>query len=200
MSGIRIFIWLLIAGFLTLASGCETAPTAKQRIDAVRIENKELTRQIEEAKKENQKLKEQLKVISDAGPIRAEMVYDLKQVTLTKYTNLYDKNKDGQFETLCVYIQPMDSEGDIIKAAGSADVELWDLSRKAENAKLGQWSVTPEEMKKLWFAAFSTNYRLSFDIAGPVKKYDHPLTVKVTFTDYLTGKVFKEEVIIKPRG
>jgi hypothetical protein len=83
--------------------------------------------------------------------------------------------------------------------AGSVDVQLWDLNKKGSEALLGQWQVKRSELKKLWFATLITiNYRLTFDVGDKVEKFDEPLTVKVTFTDYLTGKVFKEQKVIKP--
>jgi hypothetical protein len=37
-----------------------------------------------------------------------------------------------------------------------------------------------------------------FDIADKVDDFTEPFTVKVTFTDYLTGKIFNEQRAIKP--
>ncbi len=64
---------------------------------------------------------------------------------------------------------------------------------------LAKWHVKPDELKKLWFdTVLTSNYRLAFDVNDIVKSFDKPLTVKVTFTDYLSGKVFEEQKIIKP--
>ena len=79
------------------------------------------------------------------------------------------------------------------------NVELWELNKDAAQALLGRWRVEPAELKKLWSATMLTiNYRLSFDVADKIDRFEEPLIVKVTFTDYLTGKVFKEQKIIKP--
>jgi len=82
--------------------------------------------------------------------------------------------------------------------AGAVDVQLWDLNKTDSEALLDEWRVEPEELKKLWFATMITiNYRLTFDVADKIESMEEPLTVKVTFTDYLTGKVFKEQKVIK---
>ena len=79
------------------------------------------------------------------------------------------------------------------------DVQLWDLNKDNGQALLSQWQVKPDELKELWFASIvSVNYRLTFDIADKITEFEEPLTVKVTFTDYLTGKVFKDQRVIKP--
>jgi hypothetical protein len=63
---------------------------------------------------------------------------------------------------------------------------------------LGQWKVEPDELKKLWFETLvSIYYRLTFDAVDIVDNLKEPPTVKVTFTDYLTGKVFTEQKVIK---
>ncbi|MBA7477426.1 hypothetical protein ES707_12835 [subsurface metagenome] len=190
---------------LAAASGCESTgsqkiPPAKQ-IQTLKQEKRQLARQIEQAEAEAEQLKKQIQILSDLPPeARFENLYHLQRTKITRYTNLYDKDKDGKKEKLIVYIQPIDEEGDIVKATGAVDVQLWDLNKENGQALLGQWQVKPDELKKLWFATLMTiNYRLTFDIADKVESFEEPLTVKVTFTDYLTGKVFTEQKVIKPR-
>jgi hypothetical protein len=132
--------------------------------------------------------------------VKGDNLYRLEIIKIGKYTGFFDKDDDDTKEKLIVYIQPIDEEGDIIKATGAVDVQLWDLdSSEVNQALLGEWHVEPVELKKLWFATLVTiNYRLTFDIADKVQSFDEPLTVKVTFTDYLSGKVFKEQKVIKP--
>ena len=188
---------------LVIAAGCENANNktslAKQIID-LKHEKTQLQTHFEHAQAEKQQLKKQLQALSGLDPqTRIENLYDLQKIKITKYTNLYDKDKNGKKETLIVYIQPIDEDGDIIKATGSVDVQLWDLSKNDNHALIGQWHVKPDELKKLWFPTLITiNYRLAFDISDKINSFEEPLTVKVTFTDYLTGKVFKEQKPIKP--
>ena len=190
---------------LVLAGGCgsdnKKSPLAEQ-IQQLKQEKTQLTRQIERFENENKQLKQQIQVLSGLPEqVKAENLYRLQKIQITQYTNLYDKDKDGQYEKLIVYIQPIDEEGDIVKASGAVDVQLWDLnSAQANQALLGQWYVTPGRLKKLWFATLITiNYRLTFDVADKIDNFDEPLTVKVTFTDYLSGRVFKEQKVIEPQ-
>jgi len=192
---------VLVACLLTWAAGCENAgssPTAQ--IQTLKQEKKQLARQIEQSKAEAEQLKKQLEVLANLPPEAGlEGLYDLQKIKITRYTNFYDKDKDGKKEKLIVYIQPIDEEGDVIKAAGAVDVQLWDLNRENGEALLGQWHVKPDELKKLWFTTFITNYRLTFDVADKITGDEESLVAKVIFTDYLTGKVFTEQKIIKPR-
>jgi hypothetical protein len=200
---VRTVTIILVGCLLTIAAGCENGgskPSLKEEINTLRQENTELQSQIEQSKSEAEQLKRQVQVLSDLPPeVRIEDLYDLQKIKITRYTNLYDKNKDGKKEKLIVYIQPIDEEDDIVKATGAVDVQLWNLNKEDGQALLGEWHVEPDELKKNWFATLITiNYRLVFDVAGKITGDEEDLVVKVTFTDYLAGKVFKEQKIIKP--
>ena len=200
---VRTLTVILAAGLLTFAAGCQNANNKsllEEKISTLRQEKKRLTHQIEQAKAQNKQLEKRLHVLSGLPEqVKAENLYRLQRVRIGRYTNFYDKDKDGKKEKLIVYIQPIDQDGDVIKATGAVDVQLWDLNKKDSQALLGQWHTNPDELKKLWFATVITiNYRLTFDIAGKVDDFEEPLTVKVTFTDYLSGKVFEEQKVIKP--
>ncbi len=187
--------------------GCENANSQKsplvEQIGNLTEQKKQLENQLEQTRAKNKQLTKQMHVLSGlAEEVKGENLYRLQKIKIGKYTRFFDKNDDGTKEKLIVYIQPIDEEGDIIKATGAVDVQLWDLdSSEANQALLGQWHVEPDELKKLWFDTLvKINYRLTFDITDKVKSFDEPLTVKVTFTDYLSGKVFKEQKVIKPQS
>jgi outer membrane murein-binding lipoprotein Lpp len=198
-------ITIILAGCLfAIAAGCENGSSKaflKEKISTLSQEKAELKSQIEKSKSEAEQLKKQVQVLSKLPPeVRIENLYDLQKIRITRYTNLYDENKDGKKETLIVYIQPIDEEDDIVKASGAVEVELWNLNKKEGQVLLGRWHVTPEELKKLWFATIVTiNYRLTFDVSDKITGDEKSLVVKVTFTDYPSGKVFEEQKIIKPR-
>ncbi len=196
---------IILAGCLILlTTGCEGPATTREqlikKIDTITHEKTELIYQLKRAEAEKEELKDQIKTLSELPvALRLEHLQDVQKVKVTRFTNLYDKDKDGKREMLIVYIQPSDQQGDIIKASGTVDVQLWDLEREATEALIGQWHTEPEELRELWFATVvTTNYRLNFDVSDKIDEYKTPLTVKVTFTDYLTGKVFKEQKVIKP--
>ncbi len=193
-----IFVFCLL-GF----SGCNNANEKTEmlkEIEQLTNQNKELTGRAEKAESQNKQLKGQVQVLTTLPEnVRAESLYNLQQIRIGRYTDFFDKDHDGKKETLIVYIQPSDDQGDRIKASGSVEVELWDLNKTDGHAMLGQWKVEPEELKKNWYATLITiNYRLTFDITDIVEDFDKPLTVKIKFTDYLSGKTFEDQKVIKP--
>ncbi len=188
---------------LCVVAGCgnnsKKIPLAEQ-IETLTEQKTQLEMQIEKSRAENKQLTKQMHTLAGLPEnVKGENLYRLRRIDIGRYTGFFDKDDDGTKEKLIVYIQPRDEEDDIVKASGTVDVQLWDLNKNDGKALLGQWSVKPNELKKLWFATLVTiNYRLTFDIAGKVQSFDEPLTVKVTFTDYLSGKIFKEQKVIKP--
>lgn len=202
LSPLILHFTLCFSVFVFLVTGCSTAN--KKESPAVEIEqlkqkNEKLRNQIEQSNSENKKLKEQIQVLSGIPENeRLEILNRLETIKIGRYTGFFDKDDDGKKEKLIVYIQPIDKQGDTIKAAGAAEVQLWDLNKSENQALLGQWKVEADELKKLWFSTMiTTNYRLTFDVADIVESMEAPLTVMVTFTDYMTGKVFKEQTSIK---
>lgn len=193
-------IIIAVICLLVITAGCEGNKLEKE-VKTLQQEKTELKSQVEQSKSENEQLKSQVKVLSKLpADVRLEDLYNLEKIKITRYTNLYDKDKDGKKEKLLVYIQPIDEQRDIVKATGAVDVELWDLNKADGEAKLGSWHVTPGELKSLWCATLITiNYRLPFDVAGIVTGEEKELVVKVTFTDYPSGKVLKEQKVIRPR-
>jgi hypothetical protein len=195
--------FLLIALFILFISACQNDVRQKpvSETDRLRQQNQTLTDRLANTEQQVQQLKKQVQTLSAVtDDTQPEDIYDLQKIRIWRYTNLYDKDEDGKLESLIVYLQPVDSDGDVIKAAGRVEVQLWDLNRDEAHALLATWNVSPDEIKKEWYATvLASNYRLIFDISKLINKYEKPLTVKVTFTDILSGKTFTEQRTIEPQ-
>ncbi|MCE5340079.1 MAG: hypothetical protein LLF92_02995 [Planctomycetaceae bacterium] len=128
---------------------------------------------------------------------RTSALSTLNAVELLSKSGLYTNDTTKKKDRLVVYLKPIDDMGDAVKAAGEVNVELWNLNAKPENAMLAQWKVTPEELKKKWTSSLmSTHYKLDFDAGDKLAGKEKELTLKTQFTDYLTGKVFKSQLVI----
>ena len=196
---------LCSCAILYLTAGCETPPgnqmTPARQIEILTQEKADLTQQLRQSKSKNEELQKDIKRLSG---IRDQVEFDdvcrIEKIKLTKRTGLYDENEDGKAESLIVCIQPVDRDTDTVKTLASIDVQLWDLNTEADRAKLGQWRLKPHEMEKLWFTTLLGDYfKLTFEAPEKARDAEGPLTVKVTFTDYLTGKKFQAQKPIKPQ-
>ena len=188
--------------FSFLFAGCQKSNASKPlllKIEQLTQEKAQLQEDLTQSNNEKEQLKKQVQVLSGLPEdVRLDNLYRLQRVKIHRYTDLLDEDKDGKMEKLVVYVQPIDDQGDIIKAVGAVNVQLWNLNQTNGEALLGQWSVEVEELKTHWITFLVTNYRLTFDLDERIERLERPLTVKVTFTDYLSGKVFNEQRVIEP--
>jgi hypothetical protein len=198
-------VLLCSCALIHFVAGCESTATPKnplaKQVETLTQDKREMMRQIEQLESKNKDLQKQINTLHGLPEdARLKDLYDVQRIKITKHTNFFDKDKDDKKETLIVYIQPVDQDGDIVKAAGTVDIQLLDLDKDKDPELLAKWHVTPTRLRKLWFnALLKTHYRLTFDVSDKVKSFEEPLTVTATFTDYLSGKVFEEQMLIKPQ-
>jgi outer membrane murein-binding lipoprotein Lpp len=195
------FLITAALGLWTLA-GCGNVgknPLWSQ-VDSKQAENNQLKVEVQKLQQENENYRKQVETLAGMDKaVRMEAMNTLDRMEIAKRTGLLDENKDGKKDTLVVYLKPYDTHGDPIKMAGRARIELWDLNAPADKARLGEWDIQPEELAKLWSSTFLTSYyRLRFDVAKLVEGKDKELTVKAEFTDYVSGRVLREQATIKP--
>ena len=187
---------------ILLIAGCQRHNQSNPLLIKIEQLTKEKTRlqeDLTQSNSEKEQLKKQIRALSGLPKdVRLDSLYRLQRVKIHRYTDLLDEDKDGKMEKLVVYLQPIDDQGDVIKAAGAVNVQLWNLNQASGEALLGQWSIEVDELKKRWITFLVTNFRLTFDLAEKIERFERPLTVKVTFTDYLSGKVFNEQRVIEP--
>jgi len=194
---------LVVAGVLLAGCGIGSARKSPLEMKAQDLEHQKATAntELEQCRIENRQLAERIQAMSTLPKEGRENLYELRAVKIAKYTNWYDKDEDGKREKLIVYFQPIDTVGDVVKAVGSVAVQLWNLNDPNSQALLGQWQIQPAELRKLWYASIVTStYRLTFDVPAQdlTALQAQPLTVRITFTDYLTGKIFHDQQVIEP--
>lgn len=177
-------------------SGCGGSDrTVWNNLDDAERENTALSLQVQQLQEENETLRRQVQTLS--GLDRGARLADLDTLTairLHKRTDLYDTDEDGTPESLIVYLQTIDSQQDQVKAAGQCTIELWDLGRPAEQAKLAEWTLSADDLQKTWGGnIFAQYYRIVLPL-NEVPSEGDSLTVKAVFTDLLTGKVLKDQL------
>ena len=191
---------MLAAGLLAgCGVGTERKDPLELKVEALEQEKAELARSAEQCQVENEQLRQQVKAMAALPRDSHENPYKLASVRITRFTGFYDVDKDGRREKLLVYLQPVDENGDIVKAAGTVSVELWNLNKPGDQAVIGQWQIKMAELHKLWVHALVSNYRLPLDVSVTPELLAQPLTIKITFADYLTGEIFRDQQVIPPR-
>jgi outer membrane murein-binding lipoprotein Lpp len=192
----------VIAAGLVLASGCDNGarPSLRDDFEELSRERTELKRRVEQLEGENEELTGQVKQLAAmSSEAKLEALPDLVRIELGRRTGVLDSDKDGRKDKLVVYVRPYDKMADTIKAPGSIRLQLWDLNADADGAQIGQWDIGGAELKGYWAGTFLTNYyRLKFDVGELLVGHEGELTLNVTFTDYITGKVLTAQKVLKP--
>jgi len=189
---------------LCLAAGCadhgrQNDILRQQLIDKEK-QTTDLQQAVVELRNANGECRQQVATLQGLTPEqRREAVPDIEEVVIVSRSGIYDAETPGKTPRLIVYFRPMDDTGDAIKSPGSAHIELWDLGRSPSEALLEKWDVSAVELKKTWAGSLLSNfYRLEFPVPAEYAS-SKELTVKLTFTDYFTGKSFTPQQPIKSR-
>lgn len=200
----RMLLALSVLLTMVLVNGCmfRLGPT-EQKDRPVWQSNKSLQQQktIAENKArtledENKQLKQQVETLGTLDKaVRLENLYDIQAINIGSSTGIYAKKNDKK-PYLVVYFSPTDQVGDAIKASGTVTVELWNLAGKEEESLIQKWEVGPDSLKKDWgIGLMNAFYRLSLNLPDNLpKKSDY--VVRISFTDYLSGKVLTGRKII----
>jgi hypothetical protein len=101
-----------------------------------------------------------------------------------------DPDKPGD-KGLQIAIVPTDDQGQPLKAAGSFDVEAFDLAKSKDN-RIGHWTFDLQQTRDAWLGQAMM---YSYVLKSPWQRVpEHEqITVRVTFTDALTGRKFTEQ-------
>ena len=188
----------IIAAVATLLTGCGPSEKPWDTLENCKQQNTELSMQVENLQGQNTELKEQLATALELpAEVRLEAIDTLENIRIAKRTGFYDKDNDGTKEMLVVYLRPIDMTEDSIKAVGKVNVQLWDLT-KPQDTLFIEWVVEPAELREAWGGnIFDAYYRIKLPIET-LPEPDKEYTLKVTFTDYLGGKVLTDQEVITP--
>lgn len=95
---------------------------------------------------------------------------------------------------LTLHVIPTDDDGQDFKAAGAITVDAFDLTDAGE--RVGHWEFDATKAKSLWNGS-ALRYEYVVACPWPQQPSAKEWTVKVTFTDALTGRAFTTQQTIK---
>jgi hypothetical protein len=104
-----------------------------------------------------------------------------------------DPSKPGD-EGLAIYAVPHDQYGQMLKAAGSFDVEAFDLAEPA-NQQIGKWHFTLDQSKDAW-NGWALAYAYALICPWQAAPHHSDITVRITFFDELTQTPFTAQRVI----
>ena len=169
----------------------------RKDLESARAEAKTARQAASEAKSELARKQKRIDTLVSLGPDRLKKLYYTTSIKLGQYTGGADLDGQAGDDGIKVFLRPIDTNGDTIKAAGSVTVQLYDLARAADKTLIGEYKWSIDEVAKAFSGGFLT-YHFSFTCpwkSGP-PKHDE-ITVRVEFIDYLTGKTLSVQKVCK---
>ncbi len=190
--------WLLLlsAG----AAGCN-----HNQVDALTRELKQARSQNADLREEARRLRQELKArdehvarLQHLGEKRLELLFRVTGLKLGR-TGGVDLDDTPGDDAVRVYLRPIDRDGHALKAAGSVSIQLFDLAAEPDRNLIARYDFPVEQIAKHWHGGLLT-YHYRFDCpwkSGPPRRPE--VTVRATFTDYLTGQAFTAQKLITVR-
>ena len=193
-------VWLFLLVLTALCPSCGRPSAANIEL---RKQNAALGGQIEEFERRHRADQASIRALESSAATmpslprsRLEKLFTVHGLKLGKLTGGADLDRSvAGHEGLVIYAVPVDQDGDELKAAGSFNIEAFDLALPVSQ-KIGQWTFRAEEAKKNW-----NSVGLLYCYVLRCRWQNLPthgdLTIKVTFTDELTGRAFTEQRVVK---
>ncbi len=166
-------------------------------LESARADAKTAQKAVFEAKGELARKQKRIDTLVSLGPDRIKKLYYAKSIKLGQYTGGADLNGQPGDDGIKVFLRPIDSNGDTIKAAGAVTVQVYDLAQPADKTLIGEYKWSVDEVAKAFSGGFMT-YHFTFTCpwkSGPPKHGG--ITVRVEFIDYLTGKTLSAQKVCK---
>jgi hypothetical protein len=190
---------VLVCLLLVSGAGCASPSAANNKL---RAENLALQEQIDSLKRDRDVDRARIKALEQrTAPVptlpqerldKLVTVYGIKLGRLTGGDN-WDADKPGD-DGLKVVVQPVDRSGEKLKAAGSVVVDAFDLA--AVDPNVGHWEFDSDQVAERWYGALLYSYVFKCPWQKKLPSHEE-LTVRVTFTDELTGRQFTEQRVCK---
>lgn len=142
--------------------------------------------------------RKQVETLHALGGKRMENLFTVESIELGGRTGGIDTDDEPGQDAIKVFLLPKDAAGHTIKAAGEATLQLFDLAGASGEERLSETTIPVEKIGDYWSSGF-LSYHYSFELPLPQNLLSRTVTLRVEFTDYLTGRSFSAQKAIPLR-
>ncbi|NLF30754.1 MAG: hypothetical protein GX591_07690 [Planctomycetes bacterium] len=136
---------------------------------------------------------EQIRTLQGLPDRRLDRLFHVQRIRLGRYTGGVDTDGRPGHDAVKVYLDPIDQHGSVIKAAGDVTIDLFDLP--AGGVRLGSFTFGAGELADAWRSTpFGDRFIFTCPL-GDARPSGSEVTVRVTFTEYLTGHTFTAQAV-----
>jgi hypothetical protein len=194
----RLWIGLLAASLL--AGGCSKSPGEVALADQLAQSRRqviELTQRKEALEYRLNQQDQQISTLVGLDGGRMDHLFTVEKINISRYSSAVTADGSGPGrDAIRVYVECLDRDGSGLKAAGAIVIRLFDLSAKPEEVLLGECSWPVDQVGRCWRDGLLAYH---YDLLCPLPKgvaLPDVVTIRVQFTDYLTGKVLSAQQFI----
>lgn len=198
----RLFLGVVFPGFVlvSLSGGCGSPSKANIQL---RKRNATLTQQIADLQRQHEAdeasirgLQNRHGVLPTLSQDRLDKLFTVGSMKVTKLTGGFNLDHEaGPDNGVRAYVQLFDTTGDLIKAAGTFTVEVFDLADEAH--PLVARKVFPIEKADTYWYPMPLVYSFVLPVRWQTPPQHRELTVKVMYLDELTQRVFTSQVVVE---
>ncbi len=141
--------------------------------------------------------RKQIATLRRLGDKRLEKLYYVTAVKLDRLTGGANYDDKPGHDGVTAYIQPVDQDGHVLKAAGDLRIELFDLANPDGQRRIGEYRLDVDHAREAWHGRLMTNhYTVKCPWRTGPPAHDE-ITIRVEFADYLTGRTFRDQKVVK---
>ncbi len=196
----------LLLAVVSAICGCPSPESPVRKLELQVEAQKQEIRKLEEKnvalQQTTDEQKRQIDTLERIAPERMAKLVVPVRIELDPLTGGYSEGEHVGDDGVVAYVMPIDADGDVIKAAGSIVMDVFDLANPPERHLVAHAELDVDNTRKAWHGRLWTHH---FTVKCPWPPPDRKppphreLTVRVHFTDYLTGKTFMRETACKIR-
>lgn len=187
--------YLALAAVIAVLAGCEAGRTeafleVQREAQALREQVNQLETQLTAEQQTVRGLQKRLATMRGMEPGLLDQLVTPVRIELAGQSGSYTTPGSPEDAGIVLYVQPIDEDGHVIKAAGSFLVTLLDLSDPRNPSVVATYEFDVPTTRGLWFGRFLTNHftlRCPWPPTGPPPIDE--VTARVEFTVLLTGRV-----------
>lgn len=191
-----------VATLVMLIAGCapDTKYVALQRqVQDQREQIRGLEKNIADQRETIKVLRLQLADRTGISQEEMEQLFGLRELIIEGMSGGYDTDRKVGAEGIVLYVQPVDLQGDVVKAPGRIEVSLYDLDNPSDALVFQSYVFeTPHLMDELWYGRMWTyHYTLKCPWPPSGPPAHGKLTAKVVFTHHLTGQRLEAQRVVE---
>jgi hypothetical protein len=158
----------------------------QDRISSYERQVSTLREELVAARAETDQLRRELVALGKDG--RQEASEPLSKVSGIQFNSMMTggRDSDGQpgHDVITAVLAPHDKDGDLVKLGGELEVEVLDLTKPADQQRIGNWKYTADQARELWHSGFlASGFQLDLPVGSVSKTGEVILHGRLKTTD-----------------